>query len=207
MLVETPLDCLQLLFSDKDKSIVEQSNRYHGQQSNNVTGDRWKDITIAETKSFKGILLAMVLSITTTVWMELINAINFWHRIHFVAKLCNGARKSLWECLNWHAVINSMVIYFKSNSEFAVKYQTHKLYRVELIHQPVQPLLDCKASGEISYYSVGRWPPKMNEVHLVGKHYPESKHPLRKYCMLCGYKYKDGKHPLKKNMELLCEMW
>ena len=38
----------------------------------------------------------------------------------------------------------------------------------------------------------------MNEVHLVGKHYPESKHPLRKYCMLCGYKYKDGKHPRKK---------
>ena len=41
MLVESPLDCLQLFFSDKEfKSIVEQSNRYHEQQSNNVTDDR-----------------------------------------------------------------------------------------------------------------------------------------------------------------------
>ena len=60
MLAGTPLDCLQLLFSDKVfKSIVEQSNRYHEQQSNNGIGDRWEDITIAEMKAFMGILLAM----------------------------------------------------------------------------------------------------------------------------------------------------
>ena len=38
----------------------------------------------------------------------------------------------------------------------------------------------------------------MNEVHLVGKHYPESKHPLRKCCVLCGYKKKDRKYARKK---------
>ena len=36
MLAETPLDCLQLVFSDKVfKSIVEQSNHYLEQQSHN----------------------------------------------------------------------------------------------------------------------------------------------------------------------------
>ena len=75
---------------------------------------------------------------------------------------------------------------------------SRKLYRVELIHQLVQPLLDCKAPGEISYYCAGRRPAKMNEVHLVGKHYPESKHLWRKCCVLCGYKKKDRKYARKK---------
>ena len=35
------------------------------------------------------------------------------------------------------SVINSMVIYNKNNPVFAAKYQSHKLYRVELIHQLV----------------------------------------------------------------------
>ena len=38
----------------------------------------------------------------------------------------------------------------------------------------------------------------MNEVRLVGKHYQESKHPLRKCCVLCGYKKKDGNYARKK---------
>ena len=55
-------------FSDKEfKSIVEQSNRSYEEQSNNVTDDRWKDITVAEIKEFMGILLVMRLSITTTI--------------------------------------------------------------------------------------------------------------------------------------------
>ena len=43
------------------------------------------------------------------------------------------------------------------------------------------------------------------------KHYPESKHPLRIYCVLCGYKKKDGKYARKKNRAItrnatnLCE--
>ena len=65
-----------------------------------------------------------------------------------------------------------MVIYFRNNPEFAAKYQSHKLYRVELIHQLVQSLLDYKASSEISYFGAGRRPAEMNEVRLVGKHYP-----------------------------------
>ena len=59
-------------------------------------------------------------------------------------------------------------------------------------------LLDCKASGEISYYGAGRRPAEMNDVRLVGKHYPESKHSLRKCGVLCGYKKKDGKYARKK---------
>ena len=51
---------MQLFLSDKVfKSIVEQSNRYHEQQSDNGTDDRWKDITIAEMKTFMSIVLAM----------------------------------------------------------------------------------------------------------------------------------------------------
>ena len=53
------------------------------------------------------------------------------------------------------AVINNIVIYFRNNLEFAAKYQSHRLYRVELIHQLVQPLLCYKASGEILYH--GAW--------------------------------------------------
>ena len=54
-------------FDIEFKSIVEQSNRSHEQQSNNVTDDRWKDITVAEIKEFMGILLVMRLSITATI--------------------------------------------------------------------------------------------------------------------------------------------
>ena len=74
-------------FDIEFKSIVEQSNRSHEQQNNDVTDDRWKDITVVEIKEFMGILLVMRLSITTTIRMNLIKTINFWHRIHFVAKL------------------------------------------------------------------------------------------------------------------------
>ena len=59
-------------------------------------------------------------------------------------------------------------------------------------------LLDYKASSEISYYGAGRRPAEMNDVRLVGKHFPESKHPLRKPGVLCGCKKKDGKYARKK---------
>ena len=54
-------------FDIEFKSIVEQSNRSHEQQNNDVTDDRWKDITVVEIKEFMGILLVMRLSITTTI--------------------------------------------------------------------------------------------------------------------------------------------
>ena len=54
-------------FDIEFKSIVEQSNRSHEQQNNDVTDDRWKDITVAEIKEFMGILLVMRLSITATI--------------------------------------------------------------------------------------------------------------------------------------------
>ena len=43
----------------------------------------------------------------------------------------------------------------------------------------------------------------MNEVRLVGKHYRESKHPLRKCCVLCGYKKKDGNYARKKHQTVV----
>ena len=60
MLAETLLDCLQLFFSDEVfKLIVEQSNCYLEQQSNDGVDDRWKDITVAEMKVFICILLSV----------------------------------------------------------------------------------------------------------------------------------------------------
>lgn len=57
---ETPLDCLQLFFKDELlASIVEQSNLYHQQQSNEDNDTKWNDITIEEMKAFLGILLAI----------------------------------------------------------------------------------------------------------------------------------------------------
>ena len=64
-------------------------------------------------------------------------------------------------------------------------------------------LLDCKVSDEISYYDAGKRPAEMNDVRLVGKHYPESKHPLRKCCVLCGYKKKDGKYARIKHQTIV----
>ena len=64
-------------------------------------------------------------------------------------------------------------------------------------------LFDCKEFGEISYYSAGRRPAKINDVRLVGKHYPESKHPLRKCCVLCRYKQKDRKYARKKQQTIV----
>ena len=80
---------------------------------------------------------------------------------------------------------------------------SRKLYRVELIHQLVQPLLDCKASDEISYYCAGRRPAKVNEVHLVGKHYPESKNLWRKCCVLCGIRKKTENMHVKKHRTIV----
>ena len=67
-------------------------------------------------------------------------------------------------------------------------------------------LLDWKASSGISYCGARRRPAEMNDVSLVGKHYPERKHPLRKYDVLCGYKKKDGKYAPKKTSNY-CAKW
>ena len=64
-------------------------------------------------------------------------------------------------------------------------------------------LLDCKAPGKISYYGAGRRPAEMNDMRLVGKHYPESKHPLRKCGALCGYKKKMENMHVKKHQTIV----
>ena len=58
--------------------------------------------------------------------------------VSILSQACEMVEESLCENV-WTgmAVINSMVIYFRNNPVFAVKYQSHKLYREELIHQLV----------------------------------------------------------------------
>ena len=64
-------------------------------------------------------------------------------------------------------------------------------------------LFDWKEFDEISYYGAGRRPAEINDVRLVGKHYPESKHPLGKCCVLCRYKQKDRKYARKKQQTIV----
>ena len=86
------------------------------------------------------------------------------------------------------SVINAMILYHLNYPEKEAKYQSHKKFRLELVHQLVQPLLDVKAERNV-YGTPGRCP-DVNAARLQGKHFPESKHPDRKCCVVCGYKKK-----------------
>ena len=58
--------------------------------------------------------------------------------VSILSQDCEMVEESLCENVSTGmAVINSMVIYFRNNPVFVVKYQSHKLYREELIHQLV----------------------------------------------------------------------
>ena len=89
-----------------------------------------------------------------------------------------------------------MIIYFKKNPEFANKYQSHKKFREMLAHELVQLLLDKRAAGDIVY---GRRK-STGEARLQGKHFSESRHPLR-CCANCGYN-KIGKVSAQKNPQI-----
>ena len=104
------------------------------------------------------------------------------------------------------SVINNMIIYHNRHPDLANKYQSHKKYREELIHELVQPLLDRKVDENV-YPVTGPRPIAINDNRLQGKHFPESKHPQRKTCTLCGYKKKNGKQIKKKtsNFCVKCE--
>ena len=56
----------------------------------------------------------------------------WWEKVFF--RLCE-----LW-------IINAMVLYFAAYPDFAKQCQAHKLFRVQLAHGLVQPLLDAKAA-------------------------------------------------------------
>lgn len=97
-------------------------------------------------------------------------------------------------------IVNAMVLHFNANPEFAKKRQAHKLFRIQLVHELVQPLLNSRDDPNIDNHSpsVGRRA-NLDESRLKGKHFPESRYPKRRRCSVCGYtkgpdgKYKDTK--------------
>ena len=92
-----------------------------------------------------------------------------------------------------------MVLYFCANPDLAKKRQAHKLFRIQLVYELVQPLLNCIADGEGDIHSpgVGR-KTSLDELRLKGKHFPERLHPKRGRCSVCGYK----KGPNKKYKDI-----
>lgn len=89
------------------------------------------------------------------------------------------------------AVINAMVIYFEQNPDLKSKYQSHKKFRIALIHALVQSCVE------------NREPVSKHDdpaTRLQGKHFPTSKYPeAKKCCTVCGYKKnKNGKQARKK---------
>ena len=66
-------------------------------------------------------------------------------------------------------IINAMVLYFCANPDLAKKWQAHKLFRIQLVHELVQPLLNCIADGEGDIHSpgVGR-KTSLDELRLKG---------------------------------------
>ena len=75
--------------------------------------------------------------------------------------------------------------------------QAHKKFRIALIHELVQPLLDDRSQD---YISAGRPALSQNENRLKGKHFATSKYPHeKKCCVVCGYKKNaKGKTSYKK---------
>ena len=87
------------------------------------------------------------------------------------------ARRTLkwWKKVFWRlvdiSVVNSWIIFHCNNPESDVK--THREFRMKLVDQLVQPLLDLRASTDCPRYlcdSKGR-PAKGSDVHLLGKHF------------------------------------
>jgi len=87
------------------------------------------------------------------------------------------ARRTLkwWKKIFWRlvdiSVVNSWIIFRCNDPELDVK--THKEFRMKLVDQLVQPLLDLQASTECPKHlcdSKGR-PTKGSHVRLLGKHF------------------------------------
>ena len=107
------------------------------------------------------------------------------------------------------SVINAMVIYFHNYPDLGRKSNAHKKFRIALIHQLVQTLLDVRANNGNGGNNRGR-PSLLPEAsRLQAKHFAISKYPdERKCCVVCGYKKKaNGKPSFKKtyNYCVKCE--
>ena len=82
-------------------------------------------------------------------------------------------------------VLNGMITYTTYNPAYKQRKCSHKCFRMELIHQLVQPQI---------YNVVPRVRSNNSEIdRLKGRHFPVSKHPQRGVCTNCGYQKVNGK--------------
>ena len=91
-----------------------------------------------------------------------------------------------WEKILWRmvdiSILNSWIIFRTNFPESEIN--SHRLFRLELAHELVQPLLSLKASTESPLsYSKGRRPSSL-EKRLQGKHFPY-KQSTRERCVVC----------------------
>ena len=91
--------------------------------------------------------------------------------------------KKVFFCMFELSIINAMVLYFTANPEFAKKHQSHKKFRVMLVHALVEPLLQKRNE---STSGPGRQP-LCASPRLKGKHFPISRHPKRGRCTVCSH--------------------
>ena len=85
------------------------------------------------------------------------------------------------------SILNSWIIYSANFSDGEIT--SHRMFRIELAHDLVQPLLTLKANPEcpVSYLTKGQRP-SASEKRLLGKHFPYQKG-KRERCVVC-YKEK-----------------
>ena len=94
---------------------------------------------------------------------------------------------------------------FHNYPDLGRKSNAHKKFRIALIHQLVQPLLDGCANNGNGGNNRDR-PSLLPEAsRLQGKHFAISKYPdERKCCVVCGYKKKaNGKQVSRKHTTIV----
>ena len=116
-------------------------------------------------------------------------------------------KKVFWRMIDI-SILNAWIIFKANFPNSAI--DSHRAFRIELIHQLVQPLLSLKASPEnpLSYSSKGR-KPTTTEKRLTGKHFAY-KQKKRGRCVVCyNEKTAEGRRKDKKTMSYCpkCEVF
>ena len=88
-------------------------------------------------------------------------------------------KKVFWRMIDI-SILNSWIIFRTNFPESEI--HSHRLFRIELVHELVQPLLSLRASTE---GSTKGWRPATSEKRLVGKHFPY-KISRRGRCVVCS---------------------
>ena len=104
------------------------------------------------------------------------------------------------------SILNSWIIFRSNFPESEIS--SHRLFRIHLVHELVQPLLMLKASPDCPVHlSSGKGRrPASSEKRLLGKHFAY-KSPQRGRCVVCSNtKTRDGKAQGHENYELLYKM-